>query len=494
MAQVKNLHLNDDVALANHSHSASDISTSESGVSVQDKLNSLTNGKVSTIQSDDSINVDTASQGTSATQPKLSVNISAEAGNGLQLSSTSNKGLYVSKETLGLSSAYIPQGNIDISGAQGSTPAEKQKAAAKALLDDTTNVQPGYVYNIPYDGTIAESSDTGAPEITVKVGDNIVVIDSNGTRKWDKLSATIDVPVYTGGDGITINSSTHVVSVDPSDGITLDNNGVAVKLSTTNPGLKLAGSTAGSKTLEVDPGDGIALNGNGVNVNLSTTNPGLKLAGSTAGSKTLEVDPGDGITLDSNGVAVKLSTNNPPGLALTGTAGSKTLEVDPSDGITLDSNGVAVKLTAADPGLELAGTAGTKTLQVLLNSSNPGLSKSGGLHVVAGGGIATSGDKVQLNRRTATSGQTVTQASGLDVDDSGTVAVKVGNGIEIDGSNVVGVDISETEGRKNINNDNGTYVSLNRAYNIKGTAKLDDANHNPTIGSILSALGASMSS
>ena len=130
---------------------------------------------------------------------------------------------------------------------------------------------------------------------------------------------------------------------------------------------------------------------------------------------------------------------------------------------------------------------------MLVKSSDPGLSKSGGLHVGAGEGIATSGTDVKLNRKTSTdASQQVTQVSGLAIDGSGAVSVNAGNGIEISG-NVVGVDISDTTGKKNINNNDGTYVSLDRAFSITGTAKLDDSAHNPTIGTILAALGATMS-
>ena len=108
-----------------------------------------------------------------------------------------------------------------------------------------------------------------------------------------------------------------------------------------------------------------------------------------------------------------------------------------------------------------------------------------------------SGSSVVLNLRskiTGSTGSEVILKSGLAID-SGAVYVNAGKGLELtnDNDNLVGVKLSATAGRKNIDNTDGTYVSLNRAFEITtSSAYLDDNNHNPTLGQILASLGANM--
>ena len=499
MAKIKELHLNDDVALAGHTHTAAEVSYNGSSTysngTVGAELKTLGSSKVSNIQSDPSIAVDTTSQGTSVASPKISVVISGEGDNGLRLkgSTETHPGLYVSKETLGPSSVYIPQGNIDISGASGSTDAEKQRNAAATLLADTVNVEPGFVYNIPYDGTIAESAASGAPDITVKVGDNIAVVEVGGVRKWDKLSATINA-TYSGGDGIAVNETNRSIAVDIIDGNGLafgpdgSGHGKLKVVLADGGGLNFSSSSGG---IYVEADSGIAVGSSGVSVK---TGKGLYI--DTNDNNSVAVGEGTGINVGTDTVGVRYAD----GLTVNG---CNALAVSTGDGITTDTNGrVKINLAATNSGLALVGgsgsTSGDNKLAIDLADSNPGLSiDSTGIKVNGADGIAVSGSSVVLHRRTATSGNNTVDNSGLAIS-ANAVYVNAGAGLELSGSTEtspgsVRVKLSTTTGKQNINNNDGTYVSLNRAFGItSSTEYIDDTNHNPTIGDILASLGANL--
>ena len=183
-----------------------------------------------------------------AANPTVEVKISTESGNGLQLSSTSNKGLYVSAKTLGLSTAYIPKGSMTV--AQSAT--------------NLTNGSVGWVYNMSDSGQVANGVEG---TITVKTGDNLVILntgtEASPVKKWDKLSATIDVPVYTGSGAIKVTGT--VISLDNGDGLNQNNNTLGLtladkSLSVGTPGLKANLKTNGGLALETTPGEGIKVN------------------------------------------------------------------------------------------------------------------------------------------------------------------------------------------------------------------------------------------
>ena len=475
MAKVKELKLNDEVALAGHTHTAGEVSydsgSSYAGGTVGAELKTLGSSKVSTIDHDASINVSTASPN-STTNPKISVNISTESDNGLQLkgSTESHPGLYVSKETLGLSTAYIPKGSITVAAAN----------TGDSASTPSTAWGEGWVYNMSDSGTLANGI---AGPVAVETGDNIVrVKDATDKYRWDKLSATINAS-YSGGDGIHVDETNRSIAVDlgNNSGLKIDDSGKLVI--NASDGLYVDGSSG----LRVKRGAGLTVNGTG----------------------DLKVAAGNGLGFDSNNNLVVTGTGaidvGSSGVYLRTADGlevnnNNDLTVKTGDGIGIVDNRVVIRLKTDNSGLLLAGSTDAAGVGIALADSNPGLSiDSTGIKVNGANGIAVSGSSVVLNRRTTTSGSNTVDNSGLAIS-ANAVYVNAGAGLELSGSTdtapgSVRVRLSATNGRQNINNNDGTYVSLDRAFNVNGsTGETLDGTYNPTIGEILAALGATMAS
>ena len=96
------------------------------------------------------------------------------------------------------------------------------------------------------------------------------------------------------------------------------------------------------------------------------------------------------------------------------------------DGIDVTGSTVSVDLVGADPGLEISGAK----LQVLLNPSNPGITKTGGgLAIGAGDGLSVTGNNVAVDLHTT--------SPGLEID-TAQLRIKAAYGITLttDGANV----------------------------------------------------------
>lgn len=371
--------------------------------------------------------------------------VSEKNGNHLSIESgTGEKGLYVPWPTaadLGLGSAYVPKGSITV---------------AAANTDDSTSSpastwSEGWVYNLSDDGTI--NNGLGGTAIVVKAGDNIVrVKDTNSQYRWDKLSATISVPVtnIAKTDPITVSSSNGTFTVGLNTG-----SGLAVPTS---------GTDSGKLTAKVD-GTTIVKDGNGalkcdlhggpdgtvtVTSSLIMVNDG---AGLVATGNDLSVSTGPGITIDESGTdADKVRVNNGNGLDFS----SGSLVVKGGKGISVDSGGVNVD---PDPAKGLAFTGAGAAQQLAVNAGN-------GLEFGA------------------TSGQA----------DYGQLKAKAYNGIEVT-SNGVGVKANVTDNnKKNISaNANGAYVDLGRALVAAGKASVSGGytyidESGTTIGDVIVAL------
>ena len=203
---------------------------------------------------------------------------------------------------LGLSTAYKAKGSITV---------------AAANMNDTvatpnTTWEEGAVYNLSDSGTITNGLDGSS--ITVLAGDNIVrVKDSNSKFRWDKLSATVNVPgagngiVLSGGayqanlgDGLEFSSPPNssdgiqvAVKAHPSGGIVVESSGVSVALGTSGALSYCAGQAgiivnigcglehcSADNAIYVAPGCGIILS-NGVAVNPGsniTTTSGVEVS------------------------------------------------------------------------------------------------------------------------------------------------------------------------------------------------------------------------
>ena len=123
----------------------------------------------------------------------------------------------ITAENLGLSTAYVPKGSITIA------------AANEALTSKTV----GWVYNVTDSGTLTNgiSGASSPAAIEVLAGDNIVVVE-DGTygKRWDKLSATIEVPEYTGSGAVSVANETVSLSIASGAALSQTNAGLKVDL------------------------------------------------------------------------------------------------------------------------------------------------------------------------------------------------------------------------------------------------------------------------
>ena len=187
-------------------------------------------------------------------------------------------------------------------------------------------------------------------------------------------------------DGFTLSSMGRLELKPNTDkGISVDKDGVAVKVNTSN-GLKMT-----SSGIEINDGLGIEFSSSG-QLNLKVKQDG----GFSGGPGGAHVIPGEGITTSSSGVGVKAG-----------------------NGIAVTSNGVNVKLAkgANTNGGEGHGTDGATS------------GSGGGLNLTANGLSVDAGDGMQINTR----GVSIKLAanSGLSADEANGVKIMVGSGIKI---------------------------------------------------------------
>lgn len=179
-------------------------------------------------------------------------------------------------------------------------------------------------------------------------------------------------------DGFTLSSMGRLeLKPNTEKGISIDKDGVAVKVNTSN-GLKMT-----SSGIAINDGLGIEFSSTGqLNIKVKKDGgfnggPGgayvIPGEGITTGSSGVSVKAGNGIAVTSSGVNVKLSkgTSNDNGGGGQGSDGntsggvgglvinSNGLSVDAGSGIQIDSKGVSIKLTA-DSGLSADENNGLK--------------------------------------------------------------------------------------------------------------------------------------
>jgi hypothetical protein len=386
--------------------------------------------------------------GGTAANPTVGVQVSTETGNGLQIKDSGNKGLYVSAKTLGLSTAYIPKGSMKVGES----------------ATNLKNGEVGWVYNMSDSGQVANGVEG---TITVKTGDNLVILntgtEAEPVKKWDKLSATIDVPVYTGSGAIKVTGT--VISLDNGKGLNQNNNTLGLtladkSLSVVDLGLKANLKTNGGLALETTPGEGIKVNVDGGGLVIPTD-------GTNAGK--VRVNPGDGLIIPTTGTNVgKVQVNVGDGLVIptTGTNAGK-VQVNPADGLIIPTTGANVGKVQVNAGLGLE-FSGDPVPKVQVKAGD-GLviptagADAGEVQVNAGDGLVipttgTNAGKVQVN-----------PADGLIIPTDGTNAGKVqvraaDDSISVNSS---GVSVKKAGG---LTVDNGLKVDVDGA-----TIKLDNS-------------------
>lgn len=331
--------------------------------------------------------------GGTAANPTISAKISSESDNGLQIKDTGNKGLYVSAKTLGLSTAYIPKGSMTVS-----------QAATKL-----SGGEIGWVYNMSDSGTISDGIEGS---IVVEAGDNVVIVN-NGTeetpvKKWDKLSATIDIPVYTGSGVIDVTGTTISLTTKATGGLDTTGDELGVKLD----------------------GNSLAVGANGLKVN-AKTNGGLNIDSAASGGG-LEVNVGNGLEIPSSGtdagkVRVKAAdttiSSAAGGVSVNRAANGGLVE---SSGLKVDVDNSSIKLDGSGKvALKASATGGLDTT----DSTN-------GVSVKTGGGL-------QKNSTDGTISVKPNAAKAIEVDATDGVGVVAGNNVAVSSAGVV-VDVDKS--------------------------------------------------
>lgn len=369
--------------------------------------------------------------GGTAAEPTVGVQLSPKEGNGLTIETKNGeKGLYVSKDTLDLSTVFVPKG--------GMTVAQSADYLAAGEI--------GWVYNMTTAGQVADGIEG---TITVKIGDNLAIVN-NGTdespvKKWDKLSATIDVPEYTGSGVIDITNSVVSLRIKSNSGLE----------AVTNAG---ASPNVDELAVKLD-GNSLAVGSGGVKVNPRPTQSGLAIDDSTNGNKGLYVNTGNGLEVT------------------TGTGGNKVQVKAADDSISVTSGGVAVNPKTAG-GLSVDTTSSSNGLQVDVDNATIKLDGNGKVALKASptGGLDVSDSTNGVSIKTGGG----LQKSGTD----GTVSVKpnANKAIEVDGTNGVGVVVGS-----NMDFSSGALV-----VDIdKSSAVIND---NTTISDIITLLGGTIQS
>jgi hypothetical protein len=194
-------------------------------------------------------------------------------------------------------------------------------------------------------------------------------------------------------DGFTLSSTGRLELKPNTDkGISVDKDGVAVRVNTSN-GLKMT-----SSGIAINDGLGIEFSSTG-QLNLKV----MKDGGFSGGPGGAHVIPGKGITTDSSGVGVKAG-----------------------NGIAVTSNGVNVKLSKGTSNDNGGGGQGSDG-----NTSGGGgglVITSNGLSVDAGSGIQIDSKGVSIK---------LTADSGLSADETNGLKVKVDSGIKISNGAVI---------------------------------------------------------
>lgn len=326
-----------------------------------------------------------------AANPTVAVQISSDSDNGLKVSHTAgSKGLYVNKESLGLSTAYVAKGSATVT----------ELNTGDSTSSPATTWEDGWVYNLSDSGDLVNG--IGGTSLHVDAGDNVVRITegtgSSAKQCWDKLSSTVVIPTYTGSGVIDITNTT--VSLNVKSGGGLD--------------------TTGDELSVKKADNSLAIDANGVKVNVKT-NGGLN-TDSTASTGGLEVKTGNGLEKDSSGVKVKAADNSIDvgsggislkkktngGLAVSSTSGAEGTYVDvDTTSVKIDASGKVAANLAASGGLEV----------------------NSGLKVTTGNGITLSSGAVTAVPNTA-KGVAVT-SSGIEVN-PGTNVAFVSNAVEVD--------------------------------------------------------------
>lgn len=287
----------------------------------------------------DTITVDN----TDAANPTVAVQISSDSDNGLKVSHTGNKGLYVNKESLGLSTAYVAKGSATVAelntGDSASSPA--------ATWED------GWVYNLSDSGDLANG--IGGTSLHVDAGDNVVRITegtgSSARQRWDKLSTTVVVPTYTGSGVVDITNYAVSLRTKTNGGLETPTNAstsnpeLAVKV---GPGVEIptSGTDAGKVKANVGAGLGLPTSGSDSGKIVVVVGPGIEIPSTGTYAGKVKVLPGSGLTLPTSGSdSGKVAVYAGSGLELpsTGDDAGK-VAVKPGSNIGFSSSAVVVDI------------------------------------------------------------------------------------------------------------------------------------------------------
>lgn len=206
---------------------------------------------------------------------------------------------------------------------QNGTPAEEVSGGNFTFVENgTTNQSTGWI--VVFDGQLVINDAT---------------LGNNDNMDWTQFNAAT---IISAGDGIAVAGST-----------------VSVDLSTNGNGSGLAFDAGDSNRLEVDPSDGITIDANGVAVNL-TANNGLQFTGA-AGSGTLgvelESDGGLGFDGTNGGIEIVGDASTSNTIAIATTANGAGIVYDAGKGLTETSDTLEVNLEA-NGGIVFDGTNG----------------------------------------------------------------------------------------------------------------------------------------
>jgi len=195
------------------------------------------------------------------------------------------------------------------------------------------------------------------PGLEFATGALRVKVKASGSLTRDASGLSFDA-ANAAGDGL-VASSTHVLAVNPGDGIALVSDKVVVSLAT-DPGLEFA---TGALRVKVKVAGGILRDSGGIYVDTSAFAATLAGNGLIDNGSAIDVNPGDGIALLSDKVIVNLATD--PGLEFN--TGALRVKVKAAGGITRDSNGLSVNtsdITSALAGNGLVANGAALDVQV----------------------------------------------------------------------------------------------------------------------------------
>lgn len=239
--------------------------------------------------------------------------------------------------------------------------------------------------------------------------------------------------------GISIDQDGVAIKLKTISGLTIDNDGVSVKPKA-DSGIELKDSAG----ISLKPGNGISVDRDGIAVKVEG-NKGLQ-----ANNNGVSVKVGNGVAVNNSGVNIKLAkgyeTNLGGGQGIdgttTGSAGglnltANGLSVDAGDGIQINTHGVSIKL-APNSGLSANEAYGLN----IITGGGIQIESTGGINVRPGNGVVinNSGVNVKLSKGTdhsnggggqGTDGTTSGTTGGLVLGSDG-LSVDAGSGIRID--------------------------------------------------------------